>query len=97
MDMKEFNEKVKPYDSGTDEIVFDVRTFGNRQGEAMDSYLHQRASDTKTTGIGNPEKLVVLLCDSNASIPDSTQRWIAILKAAGQKVEIRQAWSPVNR
>jgi hypothetical protein len=40
MDMNEFNgTAIRTEDS--EHVYFDLRPFGNRQGEAMDSYLHQ--------------------------------------------------------
>jgi hypothetical protein len=89
MDMNEFNEKVKPVASET-EIVFDVRSLGDRQGEALDSYLHTRAMHMNTTGIGNTPKRVVLLCGCTAEIPKSATTRLAHLNAGGQQTEIRR-------
>ena len=90
MDMGEFNEKVKPVTHGN-ELIFDVRVFGDRQGEAIDSYLHTRLLHTNTTGIGNTDKRVVLLCANVANIPNSARDWLVHLNNAGQSTEIRQA------
>jgi hypothetical protein len=73
--MKEFNDTAKPYEKG-DELIFDLRPFGTRQGEAADSYLHERAWHSGTTGIGNTDKLVVLLCDSTAAVPSPAGEWL---------------------
>lgn len=89
MDMNEFNEKVKPVSSAT-EVVFDVRPLGDRQGEAVDSYLHTRLMHMNTTGIGNTDKCVVLVCDSTAQIPSSADNWLTKLNAGGQITEIRR-------
>jgi hypothetical protein len=88
MDMKEFNETVKP-SAQEDEIIFDVRPFGIRQGEAIDSYLHARLMHSRTTGIGTTNKLCVLLCDATAQIPDTANTWLSNLLASGQRAEIR--------
>jgi len=90
MDLKEFNEVVKPYLHGDDELIFDVRPFGARQGEAIDTYLHARLMHANTTGIGNTCRLVVLLCDPSAEIPESAMTWIENLAESGQWAEIRR-------
>lgn len=90
MDMNEFNATaVRTADATT--ITLDVRPFGDRQGEAVDSYLHERVMHLNTTGIGTTPKPVVLLCDSSAQIPSSAFTWLANLNAGGQATEIRQA------
>jgi hypothetical protein len=89
MDMKEFNDVVRPYPHGDDELILDVRPFGARQGEAVDSYLHSRLMHVNTTGIGNTDRLVVLVCDATAEIPESAKALIETLAASGQWAEIR--------
>lgn len=90
MDIKEFNDLVKPYPHGDDELIFDVRPFGARQGEAVDTYLHSRLMHVNTTGMGNTCRLVVLLCDAAAEIPESAMKWIENLAECGQLAEIRR-------
>lgn len=90
MDIREFNEVVKPYPHGDDELIFDVRPFGARQGEAVDTYLHDRLMHVNIAGMGNTCRLVVLLCDAAAEIPESTMTEIADLAACGQWAEIRR-------
>jgi len=90
-------DTVKPYPRGDDEIIFDVRPFGQKQGEAIDSYLHTRLMHMSTTGIGTTRKLVVLLCDSTATIPESVNHWLTGLKAGGQRAEIQCAAAPEKR
>lgn len=89
MDMREFSEMVKPYAHEDDELIFDLRPFGERQVEAIDSYLATRVGKVNTTGLGNTERLVVLLCDATKEIPDSTRAHIEGLAASGPWVEIR--------
>ena len=62
-----------------------------RQGEAVASYLHNRLMHVNTTGIGNTDRLVVLICDATAEIPESAKTLIEILVASGQWAEIRHA------
>jgi hypothetical protein len=90
MNMDEFNKTAVRTDDGRT-ITFDVRPFGDRQGEAIDSYLHARLMHTGTTGIGNTSKHVVLLCDSVADVPNSARNWLLHLNNAGQSAEVRQA------
>lgn len=91
MEMKEFNEQVKRSEQGN-EIIFDVRPFGARQGEAIDSYLHDRLMVLRMTGIGATDKHVVLLCDSTVQLPFATERWLNNLNADGHATEIRRSW-----
>jgi hypothetical protein len=88
MDIKEFNKVVKRTETN-EEVIFDVRPFGDRQGEAVDEYLHQAlASLQYGTGTFGP-RLVVLLHDASANIPQSAHRWLANLAASGVRIEIR--------
>jgi hypothetical protein len=89
MDMKEFNEVVRAYVHDYDELILDVRPLRARQGEAVDSYLHSRLTHVNTTGIGNTNRLVVLVCDATADLPESARALIETLAASGQWVEIR--------
>jgi hypothetical protein len=92
MEIKEFNDVVKPYPHGDDELIFDMRPFGPRQGEAVESYLHNRVIHVNTTGTGNTNRLVVLLCDPEAEIPESAMICIEKLAASGQWAEIRRGY-----
>lgn len=94
MDMEEFNDVVKPYPHGDDELIFDVRAFGTRQIEAIESYLSVRLVHVNTTRIGNTERLVVLLCDAAVGIPERVTTLIEDLAANGQWVEIRRGCAP---
>jgi hypothetical protein len=66
MDMNEFNKAAVRTETAS-EITFDVRPFGDRQGDAVDSYLHARLLVGQNTGgIGMTPRLIVVLCDSSA-------------------------------
>jgi hypothetical protein len=90
MDTNEFNGKVKGVPVGN-ELIFDVRVFGPRQGEAVDSYLHARLMGLNMGGIGATDNHVVLICDSVGDMPNTARNWLNNLNAAGQSTEIRQA------
>ena len=91
MDMNEFNDVVRPFPHREDELILDVRPFCARQGEAIDTYLHSRLMHVNTTGIGNTDRLVELVCDALAEIPESAETLIETLATSGQFVEIRHA------
>lgn len=92
MAIEEFNEQVKRSEEGN-EIIFVVRPFGARRGEAVDSYLHDRMMVLRMTGIGH----VVLLCNSTAQLPFVTERWLKNLNADGHAAEIRRSWFSPGR
>ena len=89
MDMDEFNATAVRTEY-PDVISFDVRPFGDGQGEAADSYLHA-ALGAVQIGVSTFERPVILLCDSTATTPDSANRWLAGLNAQGVAIEIRRA------
>lgn len=89
MDINEFNGVVTPYPHGDDELVLDVRPFGARQGEAIESYLHSRLMGVSNAGIENTDRLFVLMCDATAEIPETAMALIETLAARGQWAEIR--------
>jgi hypothetical protein len=90
MDMNQFNKTVVRTETAS-EITFDVRPFGDQQGDAVDSYLHARLLVGQNTGIGMTTRLVVILCDAAAAIPQSAERWLAMLNAKGAPTEVRRA------
>lgn len=90
MNANEFNATaIRAEDPAT--ITWDVRPFGDRQGEAVDFYLHQRLMMLQMNAGGFGPRLVVLLCDSTANIPDSATNWLNELNARGVATEIRRA------
>lgn len=91
MDMKEFSSIIPKETS--EELMFDVRPFGDRQGEAIDSYLHDQLQSVQYGVASSQSKPWVLIYDSNAVIPQSAQGWLNNLAAAGRVIEMR----PVDR
>jgi hypothetical protein len=89
MDMNEFNATAVRTEN-PNAITFDVRPFGDRQGEAVDSYLHA-ALGAVQMGVSTFQRPVIVLCDSTAAIPDSASTWLATLNAQGVAMEIRRA------
>jgi hypothetical protein len=90
MDANEFNATAVRAENPTT-ITFDVRPFGDKQGEAVDSYLHQRLMMLQMNAGGFGPRLVVLLCDPKASIPTTANSWLAELNARGVPTEVRRA------
>jgi hypothetical protein len=88
MDMNEFNSKaVRTEDSGN--VYFEVRAFGDAQGDAIDSYLHDALASVEGGFSTFGDRTVVLLCDATANIPPTANNWLQHLEAAGVAVEIR--------
>jgi hypothetical protein len=87
MDMNEFNQTaVRTEDS--EHVYFDLRPFGNRQGEAMDSYLHEAVASIQIGVSSFGERQIVLLTDASTVIPNSARTWLASLQASGVSVEV---------
>lgn len=87
MDMNEFNKiAVRSEDSA--HVYFDLRPFGKRQGEAVDSYLHEAVMSIRNGVSSFSGRRVVLLTDASTIIPDSAHTWLASLQAAGVSVSI---------
>lgn len=89
MNADEFNTGAVRTESPTT-ITWDVRPFGDKQGEAVDSYLHQRLMMLQMNAGGFGPRLVVLLCDSTANIPSSATTWLAELNAKGVATQLRR-------
>jgi hypothetical protein len=90
MNMKEFHATVIQTETGS-EIQFDVRPFGDRQGEAIDSYLHDLLMSAQYGVASSGPRMWVLLHDSTAVIPQSTSRWLGNLRTSSFNIEIRPA------
>lgn len=90
--MKEFSSIVSPKET-SEEVRFDVRPFGDRQGEAIDSYLHDQLQSVQYGVASSQSKPWVLIYDSNAVIPQSAQGWLNNLAAVGRVIEMQ----PVDR
>jgi hypothetical protein len=88
MDMNEFNKTaVRTEDS--EHVYFDLRPFGNRQGEAMDSYLHEAVMSIQMGVSSFGARQIVLLTDASVVIPDSARTWLASLQESGVSVAIQ--------
>ncbi len=87
MDSKEFNKVVKRTETASS-VIFDVRGFGPRQGEAIDSYLHDVGMAVQMN-VFRHNKPIVLLCDSDTSFPATTETWLAGVRRQGVNVEIQ--------
>jgi hypothetical protein len=87
MDINEFNSTaIRTEDSG--HVYFDLRPFGVRQGEAMDSYLHSALMSIQIGVSSFGARQIVLVTDASVVIPDSARTWLASLQAAGVSVGV---------
>jgi len=85
---KEFQEKVLRIESDS-ELILDVRPFGDRQGEAIDSYLRDLGMAVQMKKV-RPTKPIVLVCHSNSVFPSTTDMWLANMQTRGVAIEIQQ-------
>ena len=88
MDMKEFNAGVVVTQTAT-EVLRDVRPFSVRQGEAIDSYLHDLLAQAEYGVLAPGPRLWVLLHDATAVIPQSAYVWLGTLQSRGFRLDIR--------
>jgi len=87
MDMNQFNSTaIRTEDNGR--VYFDLRPFGNRQGEAMDSYLHEAVMSIQMGVSSFGTRQIVLLTDASVVMPDSARTWLASLQASGFSVAV---------
>lgn len=87
MDMNEFNATVTRTEDGG-HVYFDLCPFGDRQGEAMDSYLHEALMSIQMGVSSFGARQIVLVTDASVVIPDSARTWLASLQASGVSVEV---------
>lgn len=88
MDTKEFNDNVRRTE--TDSLLtLDVRPFGERQGEAIDSYLHGVGMAVQMDAFRH-DKPIVLLCDAQTVFPPTTNTWLTNVQRQGIAVEIQR-------
>src|SRR5215469_4979224 len=85
---KEFQEKVVRIEADS-ELILDVRPFGDRQGEAMDSYLRDLGMAVQMNKV-RPTKPIVLVCDSKTVFSSTTNMWLANMQSRGVAIEIQQ-------
>ena len=85
MDMNEFNQTaVRTEDS--EHVYFDLRPFGPRQAEAVDSYLHSAVMSIQMGVSSFGARQIVLVTDGSVVVPDSARTWLASLQASGVSV-----------
>jgi hypothetical protein len=87
MDTNEFNKTALRTETSS-QVIFDVRPFGDRQGEAIDSYLHSVGMAVRMN-IFRHNKPIILICDSNTSFPSTTETWLAAVRGQGVDVSIQ--------
>ena len=88
MDSTEFNKGAKRTETASS-VIFDVRGFGAKQGEAVDSYLHDVGMAVQMNAFRH-NKPIILLCDSGTSFPSTTDTWLAAVRRRRVNVEIQQ-------
>jgi hypothetical protein len=88
MDIKEFNEKVLRTETDST-VTFDVRPFGARQGEAIDSYLYAVGMALQMDVFPHTQPIVVL-CDIDTAFPSTTDTWLAEVQSRGVAIEIQR-------
>ena len=88
MDSKEFNQGAKRTETASS-VIFDVRGFGVRQGEAIDSYLHDVGMAVQMN-VFRHTKPILLQCDAETVFPATTATWLASVQALGVDVQIQR-------
>ena len=83
----EFHEKVLRTETDST-LTLDVRPFGDRQGEAIDSYLHDVGMAVQMN-VFKPTKPIILVCDSETVFPANTDMWLANMRSRGVAIEIQ--------
>lgn len=77
MTSDEFNKTaIRTEDSNR--ITFDVRPFKERQGEAIDSYLHEVGMQMNY-GVFSTSKPIVLVCERGTVYPATCHKWLSLL------------------
>ena len=90
MDIREFHTRVKRVE-GPREIIFDVRPFGDMQGDAIETYLQARLLGLQMGVAGLGGNPIVLLCDAIVELSNNAKDWLTNLNAQGGRTEIRHA------
>jgi hypothetical protein len=83
----EFRENVLRTETNST-LTLDVRPFGDRQGEAIDSYLHDVGMAVQMNRF-RPSKAIVLVCDSGVVFPATAHMWLANMQSRGVAIEIQ--------
>jgi hypothetical protein len=87
MDTNEFNKTALRTETSS-QVIFDVRPFGDRQGEAIDSYLHSVGMAVQMN-VFRHTKPIMLICDAQTVFPSTTQTWLGAVRAQGVDVSIQ--------
>ncbi len=82
----EFHEKVLRTETDST-LTLDVRPFGNRQGEAIDSYLHDIGMAVQMNTFW-PTKPIVVVCDPETVFPATTDMWLTSMRSRGVVIDI---------
>jgi hypothetical protein len=87
MNMNEFNANaVRTEDA--EHVYFDVRPFGEKQAEAIDSYLHASLMSIQIGVSSFGSRVIVLLHDAKRGpLSPMAETWTASLEAHGVIVE----------
>src|SRR6202042_1080580 len=86
MDSKEFDATAVRSETPTT-VSFDLRPFGDRQVEAIDSYLRGIGMALQMN-VFRHDKPIVVTCSSGAAIPSSVDTLLANLRHQGVAIEI---------
>jgi hypothetical protein len=85
----EFNKTVIRTEDSI-RITFDVRPFGDRQGEAVDFYLHEVGMQINY-GTFSTSKPIFVLYSRGTILPMTTHTWLKNLLARGVPVNLQEA------
>ncbi|MHB8526666.1 MAG: hypothetical protein ACYDD2_10985 [Candidatus Acidiferrales bacterium] len=87
MNAGEFNVGVLKTEDDS-KVTLDVRPFGQRQGEAIDSYLHDVGMALQMNAF-RQTKPIVVVCDSGTIFPATTKTWLAEVRRRGVDVAVQ--------
>lgn len=87
MDIKEFNSiAVRTEDN--ENVYFDLRPFGDRQSEAMDTYLHGSLMSIQMGVSSFGSRKIVLITDASVTISPTGRTYLAALQQNGVSVGV---------
>jgi|HubBroStandDraft_6_1064221.scaffolds.fasta_scaffold00871_32 hypothetical protein len=88
MDINEFYQTaIQSEDSHY--VYFDLRPFGDRQREAVDSYMRDALNTIQNGASTTGERTVILITDLSTVIPDSARDSLAELRNAGVSISVQ--------
>jgi hypothetical protein len=88
MDMNEFHQTAIPSED-SNYVYFDLRPFGNRQGEAADSYMRDALTTIQAGMRTSGERTVILVTDVSTVIPDTARDSLLELRNAGVSISVQ--------